>query len=116
MEEAAERPVGPTESLCDRLKAARAKIFPTAADAARALGINPLTVRAHERGQNSVGYEDLRKYATVYGVSVETLLYGDGPAQDVSAAFQEMAARAVKAEGQLAYIRDGLRRLLEGLS
>lgn len=69
----------PDMSMAARLKKARARVFSSAAAAAEALGMHPNTVRAHESGQNGVGYEDLVRYCRRYGVSVEWLIIGEGP-------------------------------------
>lgn len=61
-----------------RLKQARQKVFSTAAEAAEALGMNPVTVRAHESGRNGVSYYDLERYARRYGVAQMWLLMGEG--------------------------------------
>lgn len=54
-------------------------MFDTAAQAARALGMKPVTVRAHESGQNQISAYDLERYARRYGISINWLLRGDGP-------------------------------------
>lgn len=66
-------------AIATRLKQARGRIFPTAADAARALGKKPVTVRAHENAQNGIDPFDLELYARRYGVDVGWLLTGRGP-------------------------------------
>jgi len=63
-------------AVAARLKQARSRIFPTAADAARALGMKPVTVRAHESGQNGVDVFDLERYARRYGCDIGWLLKG----------------------------------------
>lgn len=63
-----------------RLKEARKRAFPSAAAAAEALGINPVTVRAHENGQNGFPIETASAYAETFGVSLDWLLTGDGGA------------------------------------
>lgn len=72
------------DAVAARLKEARERIFGSAADAARALGMKPVTVRAHESGQNSISYYDLEKYARRYGVSLLWLMSGEGD-QDAQA-------------------------------
>ena len=62
--------------MAERLREARAKVFPSAAAAAEALGMKPGTIRAHENGQNGIGYEDLVRYARRYGVQVLWLITG----------------------------------------
>lgn len=108
---------GPQPGLPERLRLSRAALFETAADAARALGMKPVTVRAHENGQNGVNHDDLRKYATLYNVTPEFLLYGveAGSPVATSSEYQHLAGRAAAAEAKLAYLKDGLRKLLEGL-
>jgi len=64
--------------IAARLKQARRRLFATAADAARALDMKPVTVRAHESGQNGVDYTDLERYARRYGVDIAWLLTGRG--------------------------------------
>jgi hypothetical protein len=61
-----------------RLKAAREVHFPSAADAARALGYSPVTVRAHESGQNGYPIASANAYANAYGVTANWLLMGAG--------------------------------------
>lgn len=71
------RPV-PDPALADRLKTARQLIFPSAAAAADALSINPVTLRTHEAGTRGVSFRDLDRYARRYGVSIEWLITGKG--------------------------------------
>lgn len=66
------------EDVAARLKTARKRVFTTAAEAAEALGMNQVTVRAHEGGRNGVSYVDLERYARRYGVSQMWLLTGQG--------------------------------------
>jgi DNA-binding XRE family transcriptional regulator len=61
-----------------RLKEARSKRFASAADAARAVGLNPVTVRAHENAQNGYPIAAAETYAAAYGVSADWLLLGSG--------------------------------------
>lgn len=63
-------------AVAARLKQARSRIFPTAADAARAIGMKPVTVRAHESGQNGIDVFDLERYARRYGCDIGWLLKG----------------------------------------
>jgi hypothetical protein len=65
-------------AVAERLKTARARLFGTAADAARAMGMKPVTVRAHESGQNTVSMFDLERYARRYGVAWTWLATGEG--------------------------------------
>ncbi len=66
------------ELVAARLKEARKRVFSTAADAAEALNMNPVTVRAHESGRNGINYYDLERYARRYGVSQMWLVMGRG--------------------------------------
>lgn len=66
--------------MAERLREARARIFPSAAAAAEAIGMKPGTIRAHENGQNGIGYEDLVRYARRYGVQVMWLITGSAEA------------------------------------
>jgi hypothetical protein len=59
-----------------RLEHARRRTFKTAAEAARALGMKPHTLRAHETGQNGVDLPALERYARRYGVRLTWLLTG----------------------------------------
>lgn len=70
----------PMPDMAERLREARAKVFPSAAAAAEALGMKAGTVRAHENGQNGIGYEDLVRYARRYGVQVLWLITGGSEA------------------------------------
>lgn len=67
-----------TGSVAARLKSAREKRYLVAAHAASALGMRPVTLRAHESGQNGIGPEEAAKYAAAYGVTLEWLLTGVG--------------------------------------
>lgn len=69
----------PDRGMADRLKQARSKVFSSASAAAEALGMHANTVRAHENGQNGVGYDDLVRYCRRYGVNLEWLIVGVGP-------------------------------------
>lgn len=62
----------------ERLKEARARIFESAAEAARALGLKEVTVRAHESGQNGFPVQTAAKYAKAYGITLQWLLSGQG--------------------------------------
>lgn len=104
-----------------RLRSARiAAGFKTAAAAAKAVGFNAVTVRAHESGQNGLTAERADKYASVYGVSAQYIVFGvRGEGDDVGpedAAYAELALRAAKAEASVARVKDTLRRLLESLA
>lgn len=65
--------------VAQRLKWARSRIFNTASEAAEALDMKPVTLRAHENGQNGVNIYDLERYARRFNVSLQWLLTGDGP-------------------------------------
>lgn len=65
-------------AIAARLKEARSRIFNTAAEAARALDMKPVTVRAHEIGQNGINNDDAVLYARRYGVDLKWLLTGKG--------------------------------------
>lgn len=65
--------------VAERLRAARQRIFRSAAAAAEALGAKPGTVRAHENGQNGVSLFDLEQYSRRYGVTMDWLISGRGP-------------------------------------
>lgn len=74
--------------IARRLKQARNRIFSTAAEAADALDMKAVTLRAHENGQNAVNIYDLERYARRYNVNLQWLLTGAGveqpdPAQHV---------------------------------
>lgn len=71
------RPV-PSPDIAARLKQARQVIFPSAAAAADALGMNPVTLRTHEAGTRGISFQDLDRYARRYGVSFEWLVQGKG--------------------------------------
>lgn len=62
-----------------RLREARSKKFKSAADAARALGINVSTYRAHENGQNEYSPAEAEEYARKFGTTAFYLLTGKGP-------------------------------------
>src|SRR5258708_5771075 len=89
--------------IAARLKEARSALFPTAAEAARALGMKPVTVRAHESGQNGVDYFDLERYARRYGVDIAWLLTGEG-AHEPQIAFHTQIGELVNILG---LIQDG---------
>lgn len=48
-------------------------------EAAEALDMKPVTLRAHENGQNGISVYDLERYARRFGVALQWLLTGDGP-------------------------------------
>lgn len=86
-----------TEARAARLSLARAKRHATAADAARALGMNPVTVRAHENAQNGYPIEDAVTYASAYGVSLSWLLTGEEEAPARLAGALDTSSRAALA-------------------
>lgn len=76
----------PDPEIAARLKQARAQIFTSAAEAAQALGINPVTLRTHEAGTRGIGYTDLMIYARRYGVALDWILTGKGEPADIGQA------------------------------
>lgn len=60
-----------------RLRAARHRRFSSAARAAQALAVNPITLRAHENGQNGFSVRDASRYSKAYGVTLLWLLTGE---------------------------------------
>lgn len=98
----------------ERLRSSRKARFSSAAEAARALGMKDVTVRAHESGQNRFDQHDAERYAAAYGVSAAWLLFGDevgekrtGPDLDyMIASTMDMATRHSRAripvEGEVA--------------
>lgn len=60
----------------ERLKEARSRLYPSAASAARTVGLNPVTVRAHENAQNGFPVDVAKAYARAYGVTVDWLMFG----------------------------------------
>lgn len=65
----------------NRLKLARSRMFSTAAEAAQALNMKAVTLRAHENGQNAISVYDLERYARRFNVSIQWLLTGSGDLQ-----------------------------------
>lgn len=63
----------------ERLKAVREKHYPTAADAARAMGIEAGTYRAHEEGRGTLRH--LARYAKFFNVSLDFLATGKLPSR-----------------------------------
>jgi len=64
--------------VAQRLKTARMRLFTTASQAADALDMKAVTLRAHENAQNGVNIYDLERYARRYNVNVQWLLTGQG--------------------------------------
>lgn len=64
------------DSAHERLREARKKIFKSAAAFARKVGVNVVTYRAHENGQNGFDADDAERYAKHLGVSPAYLLIG----------------------------------------
>ncbi|WP_158918047.1 helix-turn-helix domain-containing protein [Caulobacter sp. S45] len=62
--------------IAERLKEARQAKFATAAEAARALNMNPITVRAHESGQNGIPADAFADYCHAYDVTPNWLMRG----------------------------------------
>lgn len=60
----------------ERLKAAREKMFETAAEAAQALGVNYQTYAAHENGSRGLRRDAAMRYAKYFNISLEYLLTG----------------------------------------
>jgi transcriptional regulator with XRE-family HTH domain len=58
----------------ERLKAVREKQYETAADAARQMGVEPGTYRAHEEGRGTIKH--LPRYAQFFKVSIDFLMTG----------------------------------------
>ena len=65
-----------TQLIAARLKEARQRKYSSAAAAARALGMNEVTLRAHETGQNGIPIDVMVKYVRAYGIDVNWLLRG----------------------------------------
>ena len=86
------------EQVAARLREARKRIFATAKEAADALNMKDVTVRAHESGRNGVSYSDLERYARRYGVAQMWLLTGQGK-QVPSADFTSELGVLVAVEG-----------------
>lgn len=63
----------------ERLKELREKRYPTAKEAADALGWNEVTYRSHENGQRNIPIHAARKYALAYG-STPAYILGIGGA------------------------------------
>lgn len=68
------------ETPNERLRAARAKKFDTAIEAAEAMGIPASTYIGHENGHRGFPAKRAPQYARKFGVSEEWLLYGKGDA------------------------------------
>ena len=70
----------PMTDMSYRLRKAREFAqFTSATEAARALGINASTYRAHENGQNDFGPTEAERYAKKFGVRASWLLTNEGP-------------------------------------
>ncbi len=68
-----------------RLKAARQQFFPSAGEAADALGVPRGTYAGHENGHRGFPAARAPAYARKFKVSEEWLLYGKGAAPDLDA-------------------------------
>lgn len=69
----------PTQSdIAQRLRHARQRLFKTASEAAEALDMKAVTLRAHENGQNGINLYDAERYARRYNVNLQWLLTGRG--------------------------------------
>jgi phage repressor protein C with HTH and peptisase S24 domain len=66
----------------ERLRAVREKHYETAADAARAMGIEAGTYRAHEEGRGTLRH--LTRYAKFFNVSLDFLATGKLPSKSTS--------------------------------
>lgn len=64
------------DAAAARLRWARSRKYRTAAEAARAIGVNPVTLRAHESGQNGMTAEQARFYSLAFGQSASFIMYG----------------------------------------
>lgn len=64
------------QEIAARLKEARRRKFKSAAAAARSLGMNEVTLRAHENGQNGLPIDVAMRYCTAYGIDINWLLRG----------------------------------------
>lgn len=62
--------------IASRLREARQKKYRSAAAAARALGMNEVTLRAHESGQNGIPADVMVTYCKAYGVDLNWLIRG----------------------------------------
>ena len=71
--------------------------YQTAVDAARAMGISVITYHHHENGNRNIGVRAARIYASHYGVTGGTILYGE---QSASAARVQVAG-VVAATGKI---------------
>lgn len=60
----------------ERLKAARERMFETAAEAAQAMGVNYQTYAAHENGSRGLRRDAAMRYAKFFNISLEYLLTG----------------------------------------
>lgn len=100
----------------ERLKAVREKHYPTAADAARAMGIEAGTYRAHEEGRGTVRH--LARYAKFFNVSLDFLATGKLPSRSsaevkhaplVDASLEGLAVKGFVHAGvwQESYVPDG---------
>jgi transcriptional regulator with XRE-family HTH domain len=85
----------------ERLRKARARFYPSAADAARALGVQYGTYAGHENGHRGFPASRAPEYARRFKVSPEWLLYGKGEEQEVTddltdADLSDMVANALR--------------------
>lgn len=82
-----------------RLREARQKIYSSAAEAARAIGVGPSTYTHHENGTRSYGELEARKYARRFKTTPEFLLLGiKAPTKSI---VREIDARAGAGGGGL---------------
>lgn len=78
------------QSQSERLRQARiASGYPTAAEAARKFGWNPVAYRHHENATSGYKTEQAAAYAQAFGVTPEWLIFGTGapPGADIALAF-----------------------------
>jgi len=68
-----------SQQMAARLREARIRKYPSAAAAARALGINEVTLRAHESGQNGIPADLMVTYCRGYDVDLNWLVRGYRP-------------------------------------
>lgn len=69
--------IRPMETMGDRLKSAREKLYPSARKAATKHNWPPSTYAAHENGQNEFGPEEARRYSKAFKTKASWLLTGE---------------------------------------
>ena len=75
----------------ERLKAARERMFNTAAEAAHAMGINYQTYAAHENGSRGLRRDAALRYAKFFNVPLEFLLTGRKSSGRIDAGVRQSA-------------------------